>query len=298
MPHPLVSVIIPTHNRTDFLKLTLESVLNQTYRNFEIIVVDNGTPNDNNFILCQAIEKVRYIKIKNSGGPAKPRNVGIRNSKGKYIAFVDDDDLWHTHKLEQQVHILENNPDFGLVHCCCEVIDEESILKNIIIGRPGSPDVKHGDVSKKMIGNWTLMMPTPVVRKEVFETVGCFNERIPFALEDVEFWTRCSFHTKFYYIDEPLAKYRVHTNNLGNSANYLHLPLYLKAVLKEKLISGRINKNEFNKLLKNLCHSQIKMVKKNLFITMKNLFALNPFWFCKVHNCKLLIFVLFLKKEK
>lgn len=293
---PIVSVIIPTYNRTDFLKLTLESVLNQTYQNFEIIVVDDGTPNDKNMLLCQKFNKVKYIKIENSGGPAKPRNIGIREAIGRYIAFVDDDDLWLPTKLEKQVAILENNPDFGLVHSCCEVIDENGIKKNEIIGKPGSLDVKHGDVSMRMMGNWTLMMPTPLIRKEVIDKVGFFNEKIPSALEDVEFWSRCSFATNFFYIDEPLAQYRVHSTNISsNTSKYLELPLYLKKVIENQLCKHRISNNDYKILLNNLCRMQIRTVKTDVFKTFKNLYLLNICWMFKINNCKMLIYILFFK---
>lgn len=293
---PIVSVIIPTYNRTDFLKLTLESILNQTFKDFEIIVVDDGTPNDDNFFLCQTFEKVKYIKIENSGGPAKPRNVGIREAKGKYIAFVDDDDLWLCNKLEKQAAVLENNPDFGLVHCCCEIIDQNGIEKKEIIGRPGSLNVKHGDVSMRMMGNWTLMMPTPLIRKNVIDKVGFFNEIIPSALEDVEFWTRCSFETQFYYLDEPLAQYRVHSTNISADAlKYLELPLYLKKVIEKQLSIERISNYQYGFLLNNLCAMQIRTVKKDVFKTFKNLYLLDIFWMFKISNCKMLIYILFFK---
>lgn len=294
---PIVSVIIPTYKRTDYLKLTLQSILNQTFKNFEIIVVDDGTPNDENLFLCQTFEKVKYIKIENSGGPAKPRNVGIREAKGKYIAFVDDDDLWLPSKLEKQVAVLENNPDFGLVHCCCQIVDENGITQNTIVGRPGSPEVKHGDVAMRMIGNWTVMMPTPLVRIEIIKNAGFFNEIIPPALEDVEYWTRCSFVGKFFYLDEPLVQYRVHTNNIStDNPNYLHLPLFMKSVLQNQLSVKRINKKEYNLLLINLSKMQIKMIDKGFFKTFENLFALDFFWFFKVSNCKLLVYILLFKK--
>lgn len=298
MSHPLVSVILPTYKRTEYLKLTLQSVLKQTFQDFEVIVIDDGTPNDDNLFLCQTFEKVRYIKIENSGGPARPRNIGIKEAKGMYIAFVDDDDLWLPTKLEKQVAILENNPEFGLVHSCCEVIDENGIKTNEIIGRPGSPDIKHGDVSLKMMGNWTLMMPTPMVRKEVIDKIGFFNEIMPAAGEDVEYWTRSSFFTRFYYIDEPLALYRRHSTNISsNAVKYLQLPLYLKNVINEVLYSKKITKKQYSFLLNSLCKMQIKMVKMDLFQTWKKLFLLDFYWLFKKNNVKLLIYVLFFKKE-
>ncbi len=295
---PKVSIIIPTYNRTQYLGKTLSSIFQQTFQDFEIIVIDDGSPSDENLILCQTYKKVSYIKINNSGGPAKPRNIGIKQAKGKYIAFVDDDDLWLPTKLEKQVAILEQNPDFGLVHSCCEVIDENGILQNQIIGRSGTPDVKHGDVSMRMIGNWTVMMPTPLVRKEVIDQVGFFDEIMPAAGEDMEYWSRCSFETKFYYLDEPLALYRIHKTNISsNSKEYLNLPLYLKKVVDKAFQTKKIDKKSFILLINNISKFQIRTIKDNLFKTLKNLFLIDKFWFFRKNNCKMILYILFLKQK-
>lgn len=298
MSHPLVSVIVPTYKRTDYLKLTLQSILNQTFQDFEVLVVDDGTPSGENLLLCQTMDKVRYIKIENSGGPAKPRNVGIREAKGKYLAFVDDDDLWLSNKLEKQVAVLEDNPDFGLVHACCEIIDGNGILQNRIIGRPGSPEVKHGDVALRMMGNWTVMMPTSFIRKEIVDTVGFFNDKMPSAGEDTEFWVRCSFLTKFYYLDKKLAYYRVHSNNISrDKRKYLKLPLYLKYIIREQLLKQRISTKEYSLLLNNLCKMLIRNEEVGLFNKIQNLFFLNPIWMFKSTNFKMLLYVLFIKNK-
>lgn len=294
---PKVSIIIPTFKRTGYLEKTLRSIEAQTFDDFEVIVIDDGTPTDDNFLLCQKFEKVTYIKIPNSGGPAKPRNEGIRIAKGDFFAFVDDDDIWLPEKLETQIAILEKNTEFGLVHGCCEVIDENGTPQGRIVGRPGTPEVKHGDVSMRMMGNWTVMMPTSFVRKEVVDTVGFFNEKMPAAGEDMEFWVRCSFETKFYYVDKPLVYYRVHTNNISAAnLNYIKLPSYLKEVLHDKLNSNKINKKEYKILLNSLIKSQIKMFGLSFFKNSKYLFNLNMFWFIDFSNFKLMMYVLFFKK--
>lgn len=293
MIYPLVTVIIPTYSRTSYLKLTLDSIMQQTFQDFEIIVVDDGTPNDDNFILCQQYSKLRYIKIENSGGPARPRNVGIKESRSKYIAFTDDDDLWVENKLEKQVAILETHPNFGLVHSYCDVIDEQTILQNTVVGRPGSPEVKHGNVSMKMMGNWTIMMPTTFVRKKIIDEVGFFNEKMPSAIEDCEYWIRTSFFTNFYYIDEPLAKYRIHSNNIStNSKAYEDLSTYLKTVLLEFKTVKRINDKQYNLLINSLCSLQIKGLKKHTYKAISNLFMLNPFWTFRWKNLKLMMFII------
>ena len=290
MNNPLVSVIIPTYNRANFLKLTLQSVADQSYKNIEIIVVDDGSPNDEAEQVCKEFEKVTYTKIENSGGPAKPRNVAIQKAKGKYIAFVDDDDIWLPTKLEKQVTILEQNPDFGLVNGCCEVIDENGVLQNRIIGRLRNISEKHGDVSKKMIGRWTVMMPTSFVRKDVIDKVGEFNEKMPSAGEDTEFWTRCSFETKFYYLDTPLVFYRVHKGNISKKTSaYIELPLHLKKVLNKYYSEGKIKKDNFHLLNQRLGLNFIAQIKQNVFFVLKNAFKFDKFWVFKINYLKHLV---------
>lgn len=291
---PSVSIIIPTYNRAKYLNLTLQSIAQQTYQDFEVIVVDDGTPGDENESICSEFEKVRYFKIKNSGGPASPRNFGIQKASGKYIAFVDDDDLWQPQKLDVQVKILDANPDFGLVHSCCEVIDENGVLQNEIVGRPRTPDVKHGDVSLRMIGNWTIMMPTSLLRKEVIKKVGFFNEKMIAAGEDVEYWNRASFFTKFYYIDLPLTRYRIHSlnNSKINEKEYLKLNIFNKRFITEYKRKGIISKDDYPKYIQKLVHNQIKMFKLSYFKSLNILNKLDPFWFLNWKNLKLFIFIL------
>ncbi|EDP69665.1 glycosyl transferase [Flavobacteriales bacterium ALC-1] len=285
-----VSVIITTYNRAAYLKLTLDSVVNQTYDNLEIIVIDDGSKNTKAETLCNSYQNVRYIKIKNSGGPAQPRNVGIENVSGEYVAFLDDDDIWLPTKIEQQVKILDENKEFGLVHSFCDVIDEDGNIKGYSVGRPNDRSVKHGDVKLKMIGNWTLMMPTPLLRYSLINEVGLFNVNIPSALEDVEFWTRCSFFTKFYYLDLPLANYRIHSSNISASnKNYADLPVYLKNVLKHQLLGKRITKKEHSELLLNVNLSQAKNINKYPLKTFVNLFKINPFWMINFRVIKVII---------
>lgn len=259
--------------------------MNQSFLDFEIIVVDDGSPNNEAEQVCKTFEKVNYVRIENSGGPAKPRNIGIQKAKGKYIAFVDDDDIWLPTKLEKQVNVLEQNPDFGLVHGCCEVINEEGLLQGKIIGRPGNPEVKHGDVKMRMIGNWTVMMPTSFIRKEIVHKVGYFNENMPSAGEDTEYWTRCSFQTKFYYLDEPLVFYRIHNTNISSkNEGYLFLPLYLKNILQEQCKKEIISKKDYNRLINNLIQFQIRTLSKNRWLVIKNIFKINTTWFLYYKN--------------
>lgn len=293
MESPLVSVIVPTFNRPDYLKLTLQSVVQQTYDNIEIIVVDDGTPGDKNALLCNDFTNVTYIKINNSGSPCKPRNEGIKKSNGKYLAFLDDDDIWEPLRLELMVKILEENSEFGLVHCYCKLIDKNGNDLNQIVGRPGNPYVKHGDVSLRMIGNWTIS-DYPIARKTLIEKIGFFNESMKAAGEDVEYWVRASFYTMFYYLDKPLTNYRKHSenNSISNSLLYIDLNLKLKDVIKVYFENEIISRKTYKICLQNLVRNQIKMIKSNWIKNLTILYKLNLFWMMKFENLKLLMFVM------
>ena len=251
--NPKVSIVIPTYNRADYLRITLQSIKNQTFRDFEVIVVDDGSPNDEAKEVCADFSFCKYVKIENSGGPAKPRNVGIDMAKGQYIAFVDDDDLWFPEKLEKQVTILNSHPEYGLVHGYCACINENGQQTGAFVGKPGTPDFKHGDCFLKMIGNWTVMMPTPLVRADVVKLSKGFNEFVNGAAADVEFFTRLSKLTKFWFINEPLVWYRVHQGNIsGNKENYQDLPIYLKRIAEDAYLEGIIDERQFWKLRRRL----------------------------------------------
>ncbi|WP_432222971.1 glycosyltransferase family 2 protein [Flavobacterium sp. TMP13] len=284
MPHqsPLVSVIITTYNRPLYLRLTINSVKNQTYENIEIIVVDDGTVGDENLKICNSYEGIKYIKTHNTKTPASGRNLGFNNSNGSLIAFLDDDDLWIENKIAIQVSILLENPDFGLVHSPCKVVNSDGLLQHEIIGESFKWRNKHGDVYMNMLGRFTLMMPTPLLRKELVEKVGLFNEIMLPAGEDVEFWTRCSFETKFYYYDQPLAVYRVHSKNLSlNKKAYIDLPLYLKKILVKQKGKNRISSEEYNLLLKICVKMQWQHKKDNFFRTLFNMFLIDYLFFVK-----------------
>jgi hypothetical protein len=189
-----------------------------------------------------------------------------------------------------QVSVLTNNSNYGLVHGPCVVIDEFGNKSNEIIGRPGGPLVKHSDVKLCMIGNWTLMMPTPLVSGDVIKKIGFFNEEIPPSLEDVEFWVRCSFYTSFFYMDEPMVYYRKHANNISSDKKkYIDLPLYLERTVDEALAKNLINKKQRKLLTNNLVRMQLKGISYGIKKTIGNLFKLDSFWLLKFRNVKLLI---------
>lgn len=290
----LVSIVIPTYDRPKLLALTLESIVAQQYTNFEIIVVDDGSPNDLTKKLCNNFPKVRYKKIANSGGPSTPRNQALRMAKGEYVAFVDDDDLWDPEKLIKQIAVFESNPEVDLVHCCCRLISEDGLPLNQIIGRPGDPSEKSGKVYMRMIGNWTLMTSSVLIRKSLIEKTGFFNEQMPAAGEDMEYWTRCALRGTFYYLDEPLVLYRRHFGTSAkNLKKYIEVPGYLLKVITQAKGQGLLKHAEYAQLTTQLIRMQIKKIHLGWFNSLRKLFILNPFWFLNFDNIKLFAVVLF-----
>lgn len=281
---PAVSIIIPTYNRPKFLELTLANVYQQTFTDFEVIVVDDGTPGNVNEVLCSGYDRLIYKKIANTGGPIVPRNTGLKLATGKYIAFIDDDDLWMPDKLQKQVEILEKENDFGLVHGCCKVIDDLGIETGEIVGRLINKQRKHGYVFDDMVGNFTVMMPTSFFRKELIERVGFFNESMKAAGEDMEFFSRMAFYSKFYYIDEPIAYYRVHAGGISmENPHYYNLPLFLNQMMLNLKRTEELPTSRFRSVQNRLLLQQMSMAKnrKSYAKAILNCSKMSPFFWLK-----------------
>jgi len=201
--NPTVSVIIPTYNRAHLIGRAIQSVLNQTYQDFELIVVDDGSTDNTEDVIRQFQEKdkrIRYIKHdKNKGGSAA-RNTGIKNSKGKYIAFQDSDDEWFPNKLEKQMKIFKKeSPNLGIVYTGFYRI-KDSEKKYI----PSHEIVKkEGRIYEELLKGNFITTQSILVRKECFKKVGIFDENLP-RLQDWELVMRLSKYYDFKCIDEPL----------------------------------------------------------------------------------------------
>lgn len=198
---PLVSVIIPTHNRPDLLMRTLESIVTQSYSNLEIIVVSNGY-NDENRTTVKSFNdnRLTYLDQENSGGPSSPRNHGIQVSIGKYLAFCDDDDLWLSNKIVEQVEALEKNPAYGLCYSKMICFDKKSEwpLEN-----------KEGQITLDMLlYKNTVPISSVFIKKDLVQKYGDFCELKTVGIsEDYEFLLRHILNTKFYFSDDYLIKY-------------------------------------------------------------------------------------------
>ena len=221
---PKVSVVIPAYNTVHFLPQTVKSVLQQTFQDFEIIVVNDGSTDGTELWLSQLEQpQLTYITQNNQGLPAT-RNTGIAAAQGAYIAFLDADDLWEPTKLEQQVACLDARPEVGLVHTAIRYIDEQNYEINRIFGVEGDGNVWQ----KVVVHNPVRCGSTPMVRRDCFATVGVFDPTLTFS-EDWDMWIRIAAHYPFATINEPLVSYRQHGTNMTKGYQAI-MPNFIKII--------------------------------------------------------------------
>lgn len=208
---PKVSVIITTYNRANFICDTIESVLSQTFKDFELIVVDNGSTDGTKQILTKYNPFINYLYRENKSRPGG-RNTGIGAAKGKYIAFLDDDDIWLSYKLERQVSFLDSRPDIGLVNTFTQAIDEHGCLlqrETKIHLKLYKKVMNIGYNYEGMSRLCIMFLSTVMLRKGCLNEVGYFDPYIE-CLEDWDFYLRFSLKYLIATIPEPLVKYRIH----------------------------------------------------------------------------------------
>jgi glycosyltransferase involved in cell wall biosynthesis len=211
---PCVSVIVTTYKRVKLLQETLESILSQSFTDFELIVVDNMSEDGTQqFIAGVADSRIRYFRNPNHGIIAANRNFGIRQATGRYIAFCDDDDLWLVNKLEEQVSLLEQHIDVAL----CYTQAESFIGLNVLSPRMNRRKVLEGHFIQLLRGNF-FPNSSVLIRRSVFQKIGMLTED-PTLREDFEMWLRISKVYRLMGIEKSLIRYRVHaTNAAGNRA--------------------------------------------------------------------------------
>ena len=206
---PEVSVVIPTYNSAQFLGEALQSVFSQTFYDYETIVVNDGSTDDTEKVIDLYNNRIKYI-LQENGGPARARNYGIKESSGKYIAFLDADDIWLPSKLEKQVLMFRQRPELAMI-----------LTGNFVVNADGVPLFQvekrkrfmEGNIAKNIFLHSGVLTSTVMVRKEIFDKIGLFEEDLRIG-EDDNMWIRIAANYQIELIDEPLAKYRSHPNSL------------------------------------------------------------------------------------
>lgn len=230
--NPLVSVILPTYNRGWIIKEAIDSVLEQEFSDFELIVVDDGSTDDTPAILNTYGRDIRVLRQSNRGVSAA-RNRGIAASAGQLIAFLDSDDLWLPQKLTAQVDFFAARPDAVI----CQT--EEQWIRNGIRVNPKMRHHKFSGMIFERSLELCLVSPSAVMlRRALFETAGMFDERLP-ACEDYDLWLRISCRYPVYLIDTPLiVKRGGHADQLSRAPGLDKYRIRaLQKVIESRLLS-------------------------------------------------------------
>ena len=237
-----ISVIIPTYNRKQYLDRALRSVIKQTVKPAEIIVVDDGSEDGTNTFIPKNYPEVKYLWQQNLGVSAA-RNRGINNAQHEWIALLDSDDEWHSDKLEQQIEILEGEGRKRICHT------NEIWIKN---GKRINQKKKH-----KKTGGWIYERCLPMCRispssvlihQSVFDEVGLFDTDLP-ACEDYELWLRICSKYPVAFVDKPLiTKYGGHSDQL--SQKYWGMDRFRIYALEKMLDSGELSEIQRQQTLK------------------------------------------------
>ena len=268
-----VSIIIPTFNRRDYITIALDSVLAQTYKDYEIIIIDDGSSDDTKEVLKPYQDKIHYFYHDNKGIPAT-RNRGVREAHGDYIALLDSDDYWLPEKLERQMDCFKKNPHYGMVATRCSSITQDGRFREK--NRPG----KSGWILNDLFKANFIRTSSAMIKKECFEKVGFFDESLP-MYEEVDLWLRIAKHYPIGFINTPLTVYI--DNPQGVSTNSLAGRLlrqkvleknYLKECIPLDLYRKRVSSNYYS-IGKHYLHQGAKSEGKKYFKQSINLHPLN-----------------------
>ena len=268
---PLVSIVIPTYNQANYLGKALQSVLDQTHKNWEAIIIDNhSTDNTNKVILKYNDPRFKYIKIQNHGIIAKSRNAGILLAKGEWIAFLDSDDWWESNKLTACLDYVNENVslvyhDLEIVNNKKQCLRRKKIVKTRKLKTPILIDL--------LVRGNAISNSSTIVRKKVLEKIGLIDEHKDLiAAEDYNTWLKIAcFSDQFLYLPKRLGCYFVHEQSISRKNMSLpvqHATSQFLSSLNSKqqmqlesnirYLSGRFNYLNFN----------YKIAKKDLLFTL------------------------------
>jgi glycosyltransferase involved in cell wall biosynthesis len=210
---PTVSVIVPTYNRLQYLRTAIDSIFNQTHSDWELLIADDGSEEATREYLRElsCLPKVRVIWLAHTGIPAAVRNAALREASGKYVAFLDSDDLWDRRKLEAQLAVMQTHSPCQWSYTGFTNVDESGGVLPTEIHRRWVPC--DGGIFERMLnGEVSLRTPCVLATRQLLMEVGGFDESIPSG-EDYDLWYRLALRSDIAVINEPLVKVRHHREN-------------------------------------------------------------------------------------
>ncbi len=274
---PTISVIIPAYNAEKTIQETIESVLNQTFQDFELIVINDGSTDRTLEIVSSFTDsRLQVFSFPNSG-PQKSRNRGISLATGEYLSFIDADDLWTPDKLERQLQALQEHPEAAVVYSWTDYIDESGERL------PGGHHYKFtNDVYERLLlGDFIGSGSNPLIRKEAFLAVGTFDESLEGG-QDWEMWIRLASKYQFTVVKAPQVLYRQSpqswSSNLDRQVRGYNqviekslaaAPEHIQN-LKSQIMANRYKFLTFNALESGVDRKQSLMAARFLGIALKN----------------------------
>lgn len=239
---PLVSVIIPAYNHEMYIEEALQSVINQTYKNIQLIVINDGSTDGTEAIIANFIKKYNNFNIeylsKPNEGICRTLNKGLELAKGKYVALLASDDMYAPDRIEKQLKLMEENANIGLVFSDhyfvrfnqitqIKATDYKPNIKKCFIN-----NIQNVNMYEKLLTENIIPALTVFIRKECFDKVGGFDNNL--KREDYDMWLRISKEFPIAFIDEPLAYYRIHDSNLSHTAVSFDTFKIFRAIMKKQ----------------------------------------------------------------
>ena len=254
VPEPKVTVIIPSYNYGHFLGEAIQSVLDQSLQEWELIVVDDGsTDNTREVVAAFVAPRIHYIHQQNRGNPAA-RNAALRLAKGEYVAFLDADDVWFPEKLKRQVAQLDSlPPTVGLVYSDVYLFNNEdgTIIRRFMQGRRPP----QGRILRELLDTegWFISDTGSLIRREVFQRVGLYDESL-WWYEDWEMWVRIAATYEVAAMDEPVARCRRHSANLSKAPEGMYR--HGQTARRKVMASYPLSRQERRALQHNIAHHE------------------------------------------
>lgn len=230
----MVSIILPTYNRSDQLGAAIESVLNQTYPYFELLIIDDGSTDHTEELVCgYQDDRIQYHRLQQNGGPSRARNYGIEHAGYDYIAFEDSDDIWHADKLALQMEaLLDAPPEVGFVYHKIRYDMGDSYFA-ILPSEAVGVSKKSGDIYAQLLWDNLVDCPSILAKRECLLRTGGFDTEMK-ALEDYDLALKMAKNYRAIFLDKVLLESTYSTSGVsGSSINYLMASCYLLGKYKE-----------------------------------------------------------------
>ena len=239
-----VSVVIPTYNRKEMLEEAVQSVLNQSYEDFELIVVDDGSIDGTKDVIERLDSDIRYI-YKENGGVSSARNFGVKKAKGEFIAFLDSDDMWLKDKLEKQVKYMSKRSDLFVSQT-----EEIWIRNGVRVNQKKKHKKCEGRIFKEVLPLCIISPSAVIMRRELFDHVGLFDEEF-LVCEDYDLWIRVAAKYPVGLLKEKLIiKRGGHEDQLSKSE--IAIDRFRVKAMKKAITGGSLTREQINVVLDNL----------------------------------------------